>query len=42
MSAIGVEDIVEAGRAAGLTGGVLAEWARKGTPKRREYLHGLL
>lgn len=37
-----VEAIVSAGRAASLTGTVLAEWAAKGTPKQREYLLGLL
>lgn len=42
MSAVEVQDIVEAGRAASLTGTVLEEWAAKGTPKQREYLLGLL
>ena len=37
-----IQDIIEAGRQASLTGTVLAEWAEKGTPKQREYLHGLL
>jgi DNA replication protein DnaC len=37
-----VQDILEAGKQASLTGTVLAEWAEKGTPKQREYLHGVL
>lgn len=39
---ITVADIVDAGRQAALTGTVLNEWARKGTPRQREYLLGLL
>lgn len=35
-------DIITAGKATSLTAAVLAEWADKGTPKQREYLHGLL
>lgn len=35
-------DIITAGKATSLTATVLAEWAEKGTPKQREYLHGLL
>ncbi|WIM71004.1 ATP-binding protein [Corynebacterium suedekumii] len=35
-------DIITAGKATSLTAAVLAEWAEKGTPKQREYLHGLL
>lgn len=35
-------DIITAGKATSLTATVLAEWADKGTPKQREYLHGLL
>ncbi|WP_417219634.1 ATP-binding protein [Arthrobacter sp.] len=42
MSGVEVQDIIDAGRAASLTGTVLEEWAAKGTPKQREYLHGLL
>lgn len=42
MSTITVQDIIEAGRQASLTSTVLAEWAEKGTPKQREYLHGVL
>jgi len=42
MSGVEVQDIIEAGRAASLTGTVLQEWAAKGTPKQREYLLGLL
>jgi DNA replication protein DnaC len=42
MSTVTVQDILEAGRQASLTGSVLAEWAQKGTPRQREYLHGLL
>lgn len=37
-----VQDVVDAGRRASLTGTVLDAWARKGTPKQREYLLGLL
>lgn len=42
MSGAEVQDIIEAGRAASLTGTVLQEWAAKGTPRQREYLLGLL
>lgn len=42
MSLISVQDILEVGKQASLTGSVLAEWAEKGTPKQREYLHGVL
>lgn len=42
MSVISVQDIIEAGRRASLTSTVLTEWAEKGTPKQREYLHGVL
>ncbi len=42
MSSATVQDIVDAGRRAYLTGAVLQEWARKGTPGQREYLHGML
>ena len=42
MSPVTVQDITEAGKHASLTGSVLSEWARKGTPKQREYLHGVL
>lgn len=42
MNPITVQDILEAGRHAALTGSVLTEWAEKGTPKQREYLHGVL
>jgi hypothetical protein len=41
MSTSTVQDIIETGRQSSLTGTVLAEWAEKGTPKQREYLHGL-
>jgi len=38
-----VEDrIAEAGRRCSLTGSVLSEWARSGTPRQREYLLGYL
>ncbi len=37
-----VQDVVDAGRQASLTGTVLHAWAAKGTPKQREYLLGLL
>ncbi|WP_434612815.1 hypothetical protein [Arthrobacter sp. A5] len=40
MNPITVQDILEAGKHASLTGSVLGEWAEKGTPKQREYLHG--
>jgi DNA replication protein DnaC len=42
MNPITVQDIIEAGKHASLTGSVLTEWAEKGTPKQREYLHGVL
>lgn len=42
MSAPTIEDILDAGKHASMTGSVLAEWAQKGTPKQREYLHGVL
>lgn len=42
MSPVTVQDIIDTGRLSSLTATVLAEWARKGTPKQREYLHGLL
>lgn len=42
MNPITVQDILEAGKHASLTGSVLSEWAQKGTPKQREYLHGVL
>ena len=37
-----VTDIVGLGRACYLTGSVLDEWARKATPKQREFLHAML
>ena len=42
MSLVTVQDIIDTGRQASLTNSVLAEWAEKGTPKQREYLHGML
>lgn len=36
------EDIVAAGRAISLTSTVVADWAGRGTPRQREYLHGFL
>ena len=42
MSTISAADIISAGKTASLTSSVLADWAAKGTPKQREYLHGLL
>jgi len=36
------DDIIAAGRAISLTTTVVAEWASRGTPKQREYLHGFL
>ncbi len=42
MSTITVQDLLEAGKHASLTGSVLTDWAEKGTPKQREYLHGVL
>ncbi|WP_174843217.1 IS21-like element helper ATPase IstB [Cryobacterium glaciale] len=42
MTLITVQDIMDTGRQASLTHSVLAEWAEKGTPKQREYLHGML
>lgn len=37
-----IKDIIDAGRAAALTGTVLKKWAAIGTPKQRDYLHGYL
>lgn len=42
MSVITAQNVIEVGRQSSLTGTVLAEWAEKGTPKQREFLHGLL
>ncbi|MFC5932048.1 ATP-binding protein, partial [Cryobacterium melibiosiphilum] len=42
MTLITAQDIIETGRQASLTHSVLVEWAEKGTPKQREYLHGVL
>ena len=42
MSQISVQDVIDAGRRTSLTGSVLEEWAVKGTPKQREYLHEIL
>jgi DNA replication protein DnaC len=42
MNPITVQDILEAGKRTSLTGSVLTEWAEKGTPKQREYLHEVL
>ena len=42
MTVITVQDILDTGRQSSLTGTVWAEWAERGTPKQREYLHGLL
>ncbi|MEB0265478.1 ATP-binding protein [Cryobacterium sp. 10I5] len=42
MSLVTVQDIIDTGRQSSLTGTVLAEWAERGTPKQREYLHGML
>lgn len=42
MSIIEIEDLVEAGRGASLTSSVIDEFARKGTPKQREFLYELL
>ena len=39
---ITIDDIVTLGRQSSLTTTVLADWAERGTPKQREYLHGLL
>lgn len=36
------DDIISVGRAISLTSTVVADWAGKGTPKQREYLHGFL
>lgn len=36
------DDIIAVGRAISLTTTVVAEWAGRGTPKQREYLHGFL
>ena len=37
-----IDDIIAAGRGAALTTAVLQDWAAKGTPKQRDYLHGFL
>lgn len=42
MSVIEIDELVEAGRAASLTSSVMDEFARKGTPKQREFLYELL
>lgn len=42
MNPVTVQDLLDAGKHASLTGSVLTEWAEKGTPKQREYLHGIL
>lgn len=42
MNPITVQDILDAGKQASMTGSVLGEWAQKDTPKQREYLHGVL
>jgi len=42
MTTISIDDIVTLGRQSSLTTSVLADWAERGTPKQREYLHGLL
>lgn len=42
MSTVSIQDVIEAGRQAALTSTVLAEWAEKGTPGQRAFLHGLL
>lgn len=42
MSTPSIQDIIDTGRHATLTSGVLAEWAEKGTPGQRTFLHGLL
>ena len=39
MSAVSVEQLVEAGRAASMTAAVINDWAARGTPKKREYLY---
>ncbi|WP_198934380.1 IS21-like element helper ATPase IstB [Glutamicibacter sp. 0426] len=42
MSEIKIEDLLRAGRAASLTSTVMEEYARKGTPKQRQFLYDLL
>lgn len=42
MTTISIDDIIDLGRQSSLTTTVLADWAERGTPKQREYLHGLL
>lgn len=42
MNPITAQDVIEAGRHTSLTSDVLADWAERGTPRQREYLHGLL
>lgn len=38
---ITINDLIDAGRHTSMTGTVIDEWARKATPKQREFLHGL-
>ncbi|MFL4479423.1 hypothetical protein ACIPUB_14245 [Paeniglutamicibacter sp. ORCA_105] len=42
MNPITVQDLLGAGKHASMTGSALTEWAEKGAPKQREYLHGVL
>ncbi|MGP5288106.1 IS21-like element helper ATPase IstB [Glutamicibacter arilaitensis] len=42
MSEITTEELLQAGREASLTSTVMEEYARKGTPKQRQFLYGLL
>lgn len=39
---ISAADVIEAGRGLSLSAAVLADWAHRGTPKQREYLHAML
>lgn len=42
MSAVSVEQLIEAGRGASMTAAVINDWASRGTPKQREYLYEVL
>ncbi|GAA3778197.1 IS21-like element helper ATPase IstB [Microbacterium kribbense] len=42
MTGASVQEIIDEGRNVPLTGSILADWARRGTPKQRDYLLGLL
>ena len=39
---ITTQDIIDVGKRSSLSATMLAEWAPKGTPKQRQYLHAVL